>query len=178
MPSIFEALASHRRNKPIQQMATTADILSPNRRTDSFGRWSKQYHQLCAERDRLLARNFSAQESSSVKMDDISDAAAEESERGLSFVAARATHASVVDVLEAIRRIERGTYGICELTGRPIEPERLSAIPWARYSLEGQHDLEKAGLGQKHALPGLESLREAVLADEQDEPDAEKREEE
>src|ERR1051325_8674528 len=127
-------------------MATTAEILSSNKRSNSFGRWSKQYHQLCVERDRLLARNFSTQESSSVKLDDISDAAADESERGLAFVAARATHANIVDVLEAIRRIERGTYGIYELTGRPIESERLSAIPWTRYSLEGQHELEKAGL--------------------------------
>ena len=145
-------------------MATTTDILGSNRTTTN-GRWSKQYHQLCAERDRLLARNFSKHESSSVKMDDISDAAAEESERGLSLVAARATHASIVNVLEAIRRIERGTYGICELSGKPIEPERLSAIPWTRYSLEGQNERENAGLGQRHSLPGLESLSEAALVD-------------
>jgi RNA polymerase-binding transcription factor DksA len=33
--------------------------------------------------------------------------------------------------LEALRRIERGTYGICEISGEPIEEKRLQAIPWA-----------------------------------------------
>src|SRR5215475_9458758 len=147
-------------------MSTTADILGTNRNGHSCRRWSKQYHELCAERDRLLARNCSTHESSAVKLDDICDAAADESERGLSFVTARATQASIMDVLEAIRRIERGTYGICELTGKPIEPERLNAIPWTRYSLEGQHELEKAGLAQRHALPALELVSESPQNEE------------
>jgi len=154
-------------------MSTTADILGSNRNTGSFRRWSKQYAELCAERDRLMARDFSTQESSTVKLDDFSDAAADESQRGLSFVTARATHTSIMDVLEAIRRIESGTYGICELTGKPIEPERLNAIPWARYSLEGQHELEKAGLAQRHALPGLEIVNEPTLAEDAAEGDGE-----
>lgn len=146
-------------------MATAADILGLNRNSKVPARWSRHYERLCAERDRLLTRDCSAPEISCAKMDDLGEAAAEESQRGLSLVAARATHASIVDVLEAIRRIERGTYGICELTGKPIERERLKAIPWARYSLEGQNEREQAGLGQKHALPGLEAVSEAVLVD-------------
>ena len=70
-------------------------------------------------------------------MDDLGEAAAEESQRCLSLVAARATQSNLVDVLDAIRRIERGTYGICEMTGKRIEAERLRAIPWTRYSLGG-----------------------------------------
>ena len=31
----------------------------------------------------------------------------------------------------ALRRIEDGSYGTCEICGRPIAPERLEAIPWA-----------------------------------------------
>jgi RNA polymerase-binding transcription factor DksA len=154
-------------------MSTTADILGLNRNANAFRKWSKQYADLCVERDRLLARDSSPQESSAVKLDDISDAAADESERGLAFVAARATHASIVDVLEAIRRIETGTYGICELTGKPIEAERLEALPWARYSLEGQRELEKAGLTQRHALPGLDLVSETVTADEDGESEGE-----
>ena len=146
-------------------MATAADILGVSRNSRILARWSKHYHQLCAERDRLLDRNCSSGEISSVKMDDLGEDASEESQRCLSLVAARATQSSIVDVLEAIRRIERGTYGICEMTGEPIEPERLRAIPWTRYSLQGQKELEKAGFGRKHALPALESAREMVLAD-------------
>src|SRR6266576_3813213 len=139
-------------------MATAADILGSNRSSKVPGRWSKHHERLSAERDRLLACDRSPTEVSSVKMDDLGDAAADESQRCLSLVAACAAQANLVDVLEAIRRIERGTYGICEMTGKPIEAERLRAIPWTRYSFAGQNAQEKAGFGRKHVLPALESL--------------------
>jgi RNA polymerase-binding transcription factor DksA len=142
-------------------MSTAADILGLNRTLKIAARWAKHLEWLSAERDRLLARDCSAPETSMAKMDDPGDAAAEESQRCLALVSASATQASIVDVLDAIRRIERGTYGICELTGQPIEPERLRAIPWARYSIQGQQEAEKAGLGRRYALPTLHSLAEA-----------------
>lgn len=43
----------------------------------------------------------------------------------------------------ALRRIEKGTYGICELTGVPINFERLQALPYVRYTVRAQSDLEK-----------------------------------
>ncbi|MDA8164831.1 MAG: TraR/DksA C4-type zinc finger protein [Desulfobacteraceae bacterium] len=33
----------------------------------------------------------------------------------------------------ALRKIETGTYGICENCGRPIRFERLQALPWTQY---------------------------------------------
>ncbi len=44
----------------------------------------------------------------------------------------------------AIKRIFDGTYGICEMTGQAILPERLESIPYTRYSLEGQRQMEEA----------------------------------
>lgn len=43
----------------------------------------------------------------------------------------------LVEIEMALGRIENGTYGICEETEEPIEPERLRAIPWTRLSIEG-----------------------------------------
>ena len=43
----------------------------------------------------------------------------------------------------ALRRIEKGTYGVCELTGDPINLERLNAIPYVRYTVRAQSELEK-----------------------------------
>ena len=43
----------------------------------------------------------------------------------------------LVEVEMALARIEAGSYGICEETEEPIEPERLRAIPWTRLSIEG-----------------------------------------
>lgn len=43
----------------------------------------------------------------------------------------------------ALRRIEKKTYGICELTGDPINMERLKAIPYVRYTVRAQSEMEK-----------------------------------
>jgi RNA polymerase-binding protein DksA len=43
----------------------------------------------------------------------------------------------------ALRRIEKGTFGICELTGQPIDIERLNALPYVRYTVRAQSELEK-----------------------------------
>jgi RNA polymerase-binding protein DksA len=42
----------------------------------------------------------------------------------------------LVQIEDALGRIETGTYGICEGTGKPISKARLEAQPWARYSVE------------------------------------------
>ncbi|WP_447978274.1 TraR/DksA family transcriptional regulator [Candidatus Nitrospira bockiana] len=43
---------------------------------------------------------------------------------------------------EALRRLDEGTYGICEDCGEPISPERLKAIPFARRCIECQRKAE------------------------------------
>jgi len=47
------------------------------------------------------------------------------------------------EIDEAIRRIENGTYGICEMTDVPINIERLEALPYVRYSVQAQAELER-----------------------------------
>ncbi|MEN6307841.1 MAG: TraR/DksA C4-type zinc finger protein [Anaerohalosphaeraceae bacterium] len=49
----------------------------------------------------------------------------------------------VADILAALKRIQDGTYGICEGTGKPIPITRLEACPWARYCVEYATKLEK-----------------------------------
>ena len=43
----------------------------------------------------------------------------------------------------ALAKIQDGSYGICEGTGKPISKPRLEAQPWARYSIEHARALEK-----------------------------------
>lgn len=43
----------------------------------------------------------------------------------------------LMEIENALARMENGSYGICEETEEPIEPERLLAIPWTRLSIEG-----------------------------------------
>ncbi len=47
------------------------------------------------------------------------------------------------EIAAAIQRIKNGTYGICEATAKPIARERLTAVPFTRYSAEAQKDIEK-----------------------------------
>lgn len=152
-------------------MATSAEILGGIRKPKVPTRWAKYYDQLCTERDKLLDRDCSSAESFQPKLDDLADAASQESQRSLSLVAATATQGQIQEVIEAIGRIERGTYGICEITGEAIGAERLSSVPWARYSLAGQQQIEQEGLGRRASLPVLEGLAgaegsEAELEDE------------
>lgn len=46
------------------------------------------------------------------------------------------------EIEEAIQRIKKGSYGVCEITGKKIASDRLKAVPFTRYSLEGQTQLE------------------------------------
>lgn len=43
----------------------------------------------------------------------------------------------ILEIELALSRIEQGTYGVCEETDELIETERLLAIPWTRFSIEG-----------------------------------------
>ena len=47
------------------------------------------------------------------------------------------------EINAALAKIQNGTYGICEGTGKPISRPRLEAQPWARYSIEHARQLEK-----------------------------------
>ena len=41
-------------------------------------------------------------------------------------------------IKDALRKIEDGTYGTCEVCGKPIGEDRLTAIPWARLCIDDQ----------------------------------------
>jgi DnaK suppressor protein len=45
---------------------------------------------------------------------------------------------TLTEVNAALRRIDDGTYGVCEVCGKPIPRERLLAIPWARLCIDDQ----------------------------------------
>jgi DnaK suppressor protein len=47
------------------------------------------------------------------------------------------------DIENALKKIEKGNYGICELCGKKIEYKRLKHIPYARYCIECQKKQDK-----------------------------------
>ena len=62
------------------------------------------------------------------------DSWAVERERDLALSAAARAAVELID--EALKRIEEGTYGTCVVSGKPIQKERLRAIPWAAERVE------------------------------------------
>ena len=50
---------------------------------------------------------------------------------------------ALYEIDQALKRIEQGTYGVCEMSGKHILRARLEAIPFARFTVECQSQLEK-----------------------------------
>lgn len=71
------------------------------------------------------------------------DSWAVERERDLALSAAARAAVELID--NALRRIEDGSYGICVVSGKPIQKERLRAIPWAAERVE----YKAGGLGRR-----------------------------
>jgi len=87
---------------------------------------------------------------------------------------------ALYEIDQALKRIELGTYGICEMSGKPIPRARLEAIPFARFTVECQSQLEKQSKASRvrqsvTSLFGLTEEEEAPeTEEEQPTPAAEK----
>jgi DnaK suppressor protein len=72
----------------------------------------------------------------------LADAATDSFDRDLMLGLASFEQEVLYEIDQALKRIEDGTYGICELTGQPIPWNRLAAVPWARFSIGAEKMLE------------------------------------
>ena len=72
----------------------------------------------------------------------MADAGTDSSDRDFALSLLSNEQEALAEIEVAISRIHDGTYGICEVTGKPIAHERLKAVPFTRYSLEGQAQFE------------------------------------
>lgn len=52
------------------------------------------------------------------------------------------------EIQEALVRIDDGSFGICQGTGKPIPRVRLEAVPWAKYTIEYSRLLESGKLNR------------------------------
>jgi len=60
---------------------------------------------------------------------------------------------ALYEIEEALKRVDLGTYGICEMSGKPIAHPRLEALPFARYTVECQSQIEKQGKVTRARVP-------------------------
>ncbi len=73
----------------------------------------------------------------------MADAGTDTFDRDFALSMVASEQEALTEIEAAIQRIKNGTYGICELTQKPITRERLTAVPFARYSTEAQKEVEK-----------------------------------
>jgi RNA polymerase-binding transcription factor DksA len=76
------------------------------------------------------------------------DAGTDTADRDFALNLIASEQAQIKEIDDALERMRLGTYGNCEITGRPIPPTRLASVPQTRYSIEGQRELER----QRRAL--------------------------
>jgi len=57
--------------------------------------------------------------------------------------------ALLTEVLQALKRIDDGTYGLCVVCGNPIPEKRLEAIPWAARDVKCEQALEQRNLSRE-----------------------------
>ena len=95
---------------------------------------------LLKKREELLASSRSEPEAlaMSVQSPDVVDFAVQSVEQDMTAVTANLRSRVLKEVEGALQRVSQGTYGICEACGEEISPNRLKAIPWARYCLKCQ----------------------------------------
>jgi len=77
---------------------------------------------------------------------------------------------ALYEIEEALKRIESGAYGVCEMSNKVIPHARLEAIPFARFTVECQQQLEKENRGRRRwdTAPQFMDSAEA-FADEEEE---------
>ncbi|MFN0011881.1 MAG: TraR/DksA family transcriptional regulator [Phycisphaerales bacterium] len=64
-------------------------------------------------------------------------------DQGLSLDIAQVDRNLIREIDEAVMRIDKGSYGVCEITHKPISKDRLEELPWTRFSIEGARERER-----------------------------------
>ncbi len=143
--------------------------------------WQKYYARLLELREQLMRQmnglaKESAQEIAGYSLH-MADSGTDNFDRDFALSLLSSDQDAVYEIEEALKRIEKNTYGICELTGKPIPKARLEAIPWARFTVQAQAQLEREGALRQRRLGQLGTVDAAggPEVEEPDEPDAEEK---
>ena len=73
----------------------------------------------------------------------MADAGTDSMEREISFDLASKEGRLLREIDDALRRIYNGVYGLCESSGKLIARARLETLPWARYTVQEQENIER-----------------------------------
>lgn len=147
--------------------------------------WAKYYRRLLELREQLTRQMDGLAEESAQEMPGYSlhmaDSGTDNFDRDFALSLLSADQDAVYEIEEALKRIEKNTYGICELTGKPIPRKRLEAIPWTRFTVQAQAQLEREGALRQRRLGALGTIDSVGLSEtepEEEEPEEKPKEKE
>jgi DnaK suppressor protein len=147
--------------------------------------WAKFYHRLLELRDQLIRQMNglaaeSAQEMAGYSLH-MADSGTDNFDRDFALSLLSSDQDAIYEIEEALKRIEKNTYGICELTGKTIPKTRLEAIPWTRFTVEAQAQLERDGALRQRRLGALGTVDSIGMTEseaEEEEPEEKPKEKE
>jgi RNA polymerase-binding transcription factor DksA len=183
---------SHKPHHPVKRpvtshSATAASILGiPKSKSVSWNgevkvkpEWAKYYQHLLELRDQLRRQMDGLAEESAQEMAGYSlhmaDSGTDNFDRDFALSLLSADQDAIYEIEEALKRIQKNTYGVCELTGKPIPKVRLSAIPWARFTVEAQAQLEREGALRQRRLGTLGTVDSTGVTEVEEEEEAEEK---
>ena len=129
-------------------MATTKKVTKKKPARKSKSGWRQEIKEMLLVTRKELLQDVSQSmrsESDLLKHDigDFYDHASNDRDRELSLMLADREREKLIYVDDALKRIELGTYGICESCEEIIEKGRLIAMPFTKLCLSCQEDLER-----------------------------------
>jgi len=147
--------------------------------------WAKYYNRLLELREQLLRQmsglaKESAEEIPSYSLH-MADSGTDNFDRDFALSLLSSDQDAVYEIEAALSRIEKNTYGVCELTGKSIPRARLDAIPWTRFTVQAQAQLERDGALRQRRLGALGTIDSAGVAEaepEEEEPEEKPKEKE
>lgn len=169
VPIYFMAVKRHKQPAR-RRRADTSDVLGDRGAPKPIGRvprkWKEYHRRLTEMRDYLLKQKSDlvkdANEEQPAFSLHMADAGTDSFDRDLALSRISSEQDVVYEIDEALMRMRRGTYGTCELTGKPIERARLEAIPWTRFCAEAEKQLEREGEIRRPKLGARQALARGV----------------
>jgi RNA polymerase-binding transcription factor DksA len=141
--------------------------------------WLKYYNTLLDLRERLLNQMSGLAKESAEQLASYSlhmaDSGTDNFDRDFALSLLSSDQDAIYEIEEALKRIERNTYGICELTGKAIPKARLDAIPWTRFTVEAQAQLEKDGALRQRRLGSLGTVDSTGAVEVEEEEEVEEK---
>lgn len=138
--------------------------------------WEKYHENLVELRERLLNQMSGLAKESAEEMPGYSlhmaDSGTDNFDRDFALSLLSSDQDALYEIEEAIKRIEKDAYGICELTSKPIPKARLQAIPWTRFTVEAQAQLEKEGALKQRRLGALGTVDSSAPVEVEEEEEA------